>query len=225
MAERIDRYELIKIDGLEGVDIQWWYTPLQYTVVTDDQVIIDEVDNLFYQWTKHVWLSAENLGQIPSENICADIGAKCRDGINSIQFVEDWPLSDGLAETVWHIDQQTGRIWEADVYINMDNRIGDPDETTYDLESILSHEIGHFLGLSHSYHPRATMWPALEHGQIFMRDLNEDDIEGIKAIYDNDDDMLWLCSTANLQASPSFLLLAVFLCLIVKLRFGLHGKR
>ncbi|XP_065879417.1 metalloendoproteinase 3-MMP-like [Euphorbia lathyris] len=49
------------------------------------------------------------------------------------------------------------------------------------LESVALHEIGHLLGLAHSYVEDAVMFPTILPGQI--KGLKDDDIQGIKALY------------------------------------------
>ncbi|XP_050211950.1 metalloendoproteinase 5-MMP-like [Mercurialis annua] len=50
-----------------------------------------------------------------------------------------------------------------------------------DLYTIALHEIGHALGLEHSDVQSAVMWPYVGFGEI--KDLGQDDIQGIKALY------------------------------------------
>ncbi|MDT7543370.1 MAG: hypothetical protein QOE33_3274 [Acidobacteriota bacterium] len=90
-------------------------------------------------------------------------------------------------------DPNTGAIAEADVAINP-NLLFSTDGThaTYDLESTLAHEIGHFLGLDHSALVGATMQPhqvqnftsgGFNLTQITARTLSDDDLAGIRALY------------------------------------------
>ena len=50
----------------------------------------------------------------------------------------------------------------------------------HDLQGIVVHELGHFLGLAHSQNPKATMFTYTNPGQ---RTLSDDDITGICTIY------------------------------------------
>lgn len=51
-----------------------------------------------------------------------------------------------------------------------------------DLVSVATHEIGHLLGLAHSQFEDAIMYAYFATG-VTKRDLNQDDIEGIRALY------------------------------------------
>ena len=62
--------------------------------------------------------------------------------------------------------------------------------TSYDLPSILTHEVGHFLGMAHSTEPCTvggddcpTMNPFYTTGSDAYRSLEADDVAGICAVY------------------------------------------
>ena len=56
---------------------------------------------------------------------------------------------------------------------------------SYDLQNVLTHEVGHFLGLGENYDDtRATMFSCTSACETHKRDLNEADIEEILSLYD-----------------------------------------
>jgi MYXO-CTERM domain-containing protein len=116
---------------------------------------------------------------------------------NTVSFRPKWE-DDALhrpgtiAITVVTFDSLTGEIFDADIELNSRTaanaggfvfavgRVPEPDEC--DLQTILTHEFGHFLGLAHSNMTRAVMYPTAGLGEI-RSDLNSDDSAGICAIY------------------------------------------
>ncbi len=124
-------------------------------------------------------------------------GPLYRDGggnVNSVQFVlEGWAerMYDANAfavTTVWH-RRSTGEILDADLDLN--ERRGPYgicpadgcDERTVDLENVVTHELGHYLGLAHSEEVDATMYVSAVAGEVHKRDLHADDVEGICTVY------------------------------------------
>jgi len=111
---------------------------------------------------------------------------------NEWMFIDsEWMhLSDAhtLALTTMTFDRNTGEIFDADVEINSANSLITPDDTNIgaDLESIVTHEAGHFLGLAHSANENATMFARYLPGDPFMRDLDPDDVLAICAAYPAD---------------------------------------
>jgi hypothetical protein len=61
-----------------------------------------------------------------------------------------------------------------------------PPDGAYDFASIVTHEVGHFLGMAHSNNPQATMAPQYTNGRYTLRTLTADDIAGICSIYPPD---------------------------------------
>jgi len=100
-----------------------------------------------------------------------------------------WPYGHSgntLALTTVTYNVDTGEIYDADIEINgtMPLSIGSPVQ--YDLQSILTHEIGHFLGFAHSKDPESTMFDKYQAGGTSLRTLDEDDISAVCSVYPPD---------------------------------------
>jgi hypothetical protein len=116
-------------------------------------------------------------------------GVAERDGVNSIFFVTTgWPSDPAeLALTYTRISSRTGEIIEADIAINAQHHVfsqdGNPQD--YDLQNVITHEIGHALGLDHLDDPDATMYARIDPGETKKRDLNTTDETALRSHYEN----------------------------------------
>jgi hypothetical protein len=109
---------------------------------------------------------------------------------NIILFHDDeWPYAnsvDILALTTVTFSKKTGDVYDVDMEINAKVQLSTTDVVDpegYDLQSIMTHEAGHFLGLGHSIDPLATMYAQYSAGTDGLRDLSDDDIAGICTVY------------------------------------------
>ncbi len=95
---------------------------------------------------------------------------------------------DTLAKTTVTYDTNTGEIFDADIEINHAyNEITTGDaNVVYDLRSIVTHEIGHFLGLDHTADPAATMYADYDPGSTEQRTLEDDDLAALCEAYPPD---------------------------------------
>jgi hypothetical protein len=104
-----------------------------------------------------------------------------------------------IGYTKLFFDRRTGEISEADIIINSRQKFStDGSPGTYDLESTLTHEVGHLLGLDHSDVPGAIM----QEGQAINdhtgrrhlpgHELTEDDRAGVRSIYGESADAISL---------------------------------
>jgi hypothetical protein len=113
--------------------------------------------------------------------------------VNVILFHDDeWPhpqSEDAVGLTSTTYDERTGEIFDADIEINSTLELSTADVVAtdkYDLLSVLTHEVGHFLGLAHSLDSASTMRSTYDVGTDDFRTLSDDDIQGICAIYPPD---------------------------------------
>lgn len=145
------------------------------------------------------WLEADCDGDNPSITVellgpvACGISEYNQDAGNAnvVLFREDeWPYigaENAIGLTTTRFDKRTGALWDADIELNaVDDTlsIGDPVQG-FDLLSVLTHEAGHFLGMSHAPDSSATMKPTYDPtvDGTDMRTLEPDDVAGICAIY------------------------------------------
>ena len=112
---------------------------------------------------------------------------------NDIVFVErDWrQRKKVVAETLVCIGEETGIIYGADILLNaaevrfraLPAEAAMSWATEYDLEAVLTHEVGHALGLDHSEVAEAVMHGAGKSGDPAKRELSEDDVVGVQSLY------------------------------------------
>lgn len=96
-------------------------------------------------------------------------------------------VENNLAKTTVHFDAETGEIFGADIEINHAfneyTLTDDPDAVVTDLQAIVTHEVGHFIGLDHSPDFDATMFAGYSEGETHQRTLEPDDVAGACAAY------------------------------------------
>lgn len=109
--------------------------------------------------------------------------------VNVVLFRDDdFPYKDEdntLAKTTVTYDAKTGAILDADIEVNSaTNELSFVEKNgVYDLESIMAHEVGHFVGIAHTPVPEATMYASYETGSVELRSLDQDDIDAACAAY------------------------------------------
>src|SRR5262245_16497003 len=111
-----------------------------------------------------------------------------RDGLNVVSFSDTSGLlgSSTIAATFSFFRTDAGQlaIDEADIVFNTTlNFSTSVEDNKFDIQSVLTHEIGHLLGLDHSAMVSSVMVPFGAVSQLDQRTLSYDDIAGITEIY------------------------------------------
>jgi hypothetical protein len=182
---------------ISGHPLSWASSCVSFAVQEDgsprhdisDQDFAEQVNEAFRRWLEvdcgdgtTPLMEVQNIGPVE----CDEVEYNQRDGnANIFVFrVVEWPYEggdDALGLSTIRFDPNTGRVYDVDVEVNgTDTPITvDTPPRGADLASILTHEVGHFLGLSHSRMPGATMRPGYTPGDDSLRTLEYDDMDGI----------------------------------------------
>lgn len=99
---------------------------------------------------------------------------------------QDWPYDPGvMAMTLTTFSVRSGALVDADIVVNGVNFkwATDGRDSHHDVANALTHEVGHFIGLDHSDAEGATMFASAPVGELAKRDLHEDDLAGLRALY------------------------------------------
>jgi len=145
------------------------------------------------------WKSAPNASVQVSQGANTPLSAPAFDGVNLVCFVcqadfakDSSTLAVTLTTTADAVGQDTkhnttsrfaGQILDADIIFNpavqwVTN--GRPGSNQEDLQTVATHEVGHFFGLDHSAVVRAVMFPF---GGATLTTLSYDDLAGLMQLY------------------------------------------
>ncbi|HVY49113.1 MAG TPA: matrixin family metalloprotease [Minicystis sp.] len=183
-----------------GTPLVWVEPCVGFTVQKDASVQVPfSVAEQVLQTSVAAWTSAACSNGTPSIEV-DDLGRVSCDAVEYNQHAgnanilifrdKKWPYTgdvgatDTIALTTVTYDTQNGHIYDADIEVNTANYTFTTDGSpgTTDLQSVLTHESGHFLGLAHSSVNGATMFPYYA-GGTDLRSLETDDIEAICTVY------------------------------------------
>jgi hypothetical protein len=190
-------YQVSDDDGnLHG--LHWDSACFYYSLNEDgsDDIPFDElsriVDDCFAVWEAPACSSFVFEGTAPTPvseivlNQDGDLG-----NANIIVFREEaWTRSSAIvAYTDTQYSRVDGKIYGIDmafngVHFTFADEPSYPEGTdVFDLRNTLIHEIGHTVGLDHTPVREATMHASATPGETLKRDLHQDDIDGLCALY------------------------------------------
>lgn len=108
------------------------------------------------------------------------------DNINLVRWYETgFPFDEtSLAVTVNTFNDISGEILDADINVNGEFRWRTDGSTGFfDIQNVMTHEFGHFVGLNHSPVRSSTMAADARLAETGKRTLENDDIAGIRFLY------------------------------------------
>ena len=208
-CDRTDAEQECEVDDEDcvttGFELFWASDCVTFAVQRDgsvDQNIdADTLEDITRRAFSH-WLDADCDGDHPSLRVGSLGKVECNvsrynengRNANVVMFRDGtWPYGnaiDAYGITRVRFDTTTGEIYDADVEINSAEYAiaSSTGREGADLESILTHEFGHFLGLSHAApdDEEATMKAGWDGEGTAIRSLARDDEEGICVAYPPD---------------------------------------
>jgi hypothetical protein len=189
----------------DGVNLVWNASPIVYRFQEDGSKKVDRdaaraaIRRAFDTWANVECEDGRTSLRFQEGPAIADkpVGQKEADEPFGIYFRDDaWPYEDAedsLAITYQNFGKKTGTIQYADIEINTATakfRATDAEEGI-DLQAVLTHEAGHYIGLAHSNDPKSIMVPSYcasddrceTRSVDKVRALSADDIDAVCALY------------------------------------------
>lgn len=196
--------------GESGVPLSWRRRCISYSVdfrggvdLTPEQ-IEGAMDRSFAAWLRVTCPGGPpgfDIRGLIERSTCQEAEYRPNGGnVNTVAFISDWAdRGEGYDEeaialtTVWH-NTRSGEIFDADILVNEDMGpyaicpdtgcpLAAPGRRVFDLENVMTHELGHFLGFAHTPELDATMYFMAGRGEISKRTLAEDDITALCSTY------------------------------------------
>jgi uncharacterized protein (TIGR03382 family) len=174
-----------------GAPLRWWTLPAEWVYADEGAAVIadDAVRAAFDTWTAvpgaAVSFAPAPLGQADANVVWWDTSGDVTG--EHLAHTSTWSDSEGMLVS-FDIAINAAKAWVSG---------------SFDLQSTLTHEVGHALGLGHSNVPESVMSPTLMEG-TWVRDLDDDDEEAVRALYPDLGSALPMlaCSTGPMTPAP-----------------------
>ena len=118
-----------------------------------------------HKWEQVVGRPLAVFQRVPSDKFWSP----AVDRRNTIYYLYDWPFSYSNQQAVTQLYWAKNQLIEADIKVNRKYFryfIEKPDSTSVHFESLMIHELGHALGLTHYFEAPTVMWSILALGVV-----------------------------------------------------------
>ena len=178
-----------------GAPLRWPEGEINVELALEDVPAGVAPEDATYAAQQAFWAYTDVIGPIsPTVSVAIHGQTKAAvtpsDEIATVVWVkEGWDEDydpNALAVTVTTYDTTSGSIQDADIVVNgsFTWTASDDCEGAYDLQSVLTHEVGHLFGLGHdSEDEAATMYPSAGVCETMKRDLADSDLAGLEYLY------------------------------------------
>ncbi len=176
---------LLSTPGLAG-DNAWMEPSIEMTIAGPPVVSHDALADALVS-SSETWMEIEGAPDLTVAGHVADADAVAFDGVNAVFFQEQWEGHPSqLALTFTHVSD--GEIIEMDMAINAEHHLfttdPDTDWNAFDLQNLITHELGHGLGLDHLSAEPASMFHQIDPGETHKRDLEPEDVDTFSELYE-----------------------------------------
>jgi hypothetical protein len=169
---------LTAFSTLDGNQSSWSGTP-SYYIVNTSSMVNDGSDQTAVRNSFNAWaaVSGSSLQFREVNNNNADI---------TMEFLSNWPAEFGeTAAGITLTYRNSNQISSAEIFINEDNFMWTTSTNVpagyANTQGVITHEVGHAIGLGHSFYREATMYWSGD--DLALMNLNEDDERGTRFLY------------------------------------------
>ena len=172
----------------DEMPIEYWINPSECPTLEDGSTIIDILERATGSWEDVACADIEFAFMGTTDKVWDN------DDQNTIFCVsnpEDWQFGVGAAGATLWLPKPDGYTEEVDLALNaadLEWRDGGGnalEQGIMDPQAMITHELGHWLGLAHTPHPYGTMYFGLLPNGI-QKTLSGDDKAGVCSLYPND---------------------------------------
>jgi len=169
----------------DEMPVEYWINPAECPTLEDGSTIIDIVDAATRSWEDVACAEVEFAFMGTTDKVW---DSDYQNTIYCVSDPEEWLFGEGAAGATLWLPHEEGYTVEVDLALNaadLEWRAGGGDaleQGVMDPRAMITHELGHWLGLAHTPDPYGTMYYGLLPGGI-QATLSGDDKAGLCSLY------------------------------------------